>query len=136
MFKEPGGNSENGAYLQDDMDAAPEPKPKKTRRVQTQPTPGTTENVLIIDSAADQSCVGQGFKVLYFTGASIHLDGALDTMSGGSYPLVTRQPTTPAWHSTNPFFILTRLATMGCSLTTSRHPMQTDMGILGPKTWK
>jgi len=60
----------------------------KVRPMQAHPQPGPTDNVLIIDSAADQSCVGQGFRILHYTGASIHLDGALDTMGGGTYPLV------------------------------------------------
>jgi len=65
------------------------PKSQRIRRVQTQTPPSPDDNVLIIDSAADQSCIGQGFRILHYTGATIHLDGALDTMGGGNYPLVS-----------------------------------------------
>jgi hypothetical protein len=73
-----------------DIESEKRTKPKKVRRVHTHVPPNPTDNVLIIDSAADQSCVGQGFRILYYTGATIHLDGgALDTMGGGNYPLVS-----------------------------------------------
>ena len=31
-------------------------------------TPGKEENILIIDSAADQSVIGQGFKIMFYRG--------------------------------------------------------------------
>jgi len=40
-------------------------------------TPGPEENILIMDSAAGQSVVGQGFKIMFYTGQQIKMDGAL-----------------------------------------------------------
>ena len=42
-----------------------------------------------MDSAADQSVVGQGWRILFRTGQKIHMDGALIGMEGGSYPIVS-----------------------------------------------
>ena len=51
-------------------------------------TPGPEENILIMDSAADQSVIGQGFKIMFYTGQHIKMDGALVGMEGGQYPIV------------------------------------------------
>ena len=48
-------------------------------------TPGPKENILIMDSAADQSVIGQGFKIMFYTGQHIKMDGALVGMEGGQY---------------------------------------------------
>jgi len=58
------------------------------RRAFTDSTPTTTEDVLIIDCAADQSCIGRGFKILYHTGEEIRLNGAIAGMRGGVFPIV------------------------------------------------
>ena len=51
-------------------------------------TPGPEENILIMDSAADQSVIGQGFKIMFNTGQHIKMDGAPVGMKGGQYPIV------------------------------------------------
>ena len=50
-------------------------------------TQGPEENILIINSAADQSVIGQGFKIMCYTGQHIKMDGALVGMEG-QYPIV------------------------------------------------
>jgi len=40
-------------------------------------SPGSEENILIMDSAADQSVIGQGFKIMFYMGQQIKMDGAL-----------------------------------------------------------
>ena len=63
---------------------------KKIRRTYIpSESPGVEENILIMDSAADQSVVGQGWRILFRTGQKIHMDGALIGMEGGSYPIVS-----------------------------------------------
>mmetsp|Transcript_11803 Transcript_11803/g.17014 ORF Transcript_11803/g.17014 Transcript_11803/m.17014 type:complete len:115 (-) Transcript_11803:29-373(-) len=52
------------------------------------PVPSASENILIVDCAADQSCIGQGFKILYHTGEEINLNGAIAGMQGGIFPIV------------------------------------------------
>ena len=54
----------------------------------TDAVPSTTEDVLIIDGAADQSCIGRGFRILHYTGEEIHLNGAIAGMQGGTFPVV------------------------------------------------
>ena len=50
--------------------------------------PGPEENILIMNSAADQSVIGQGFKIMFYTGQHIKMDRALVGMDGGQYPIV------------------------------------------------
>jgi len=49
-------------------------------------SPGVEENVLIMDSAADQSV---GWRILFRTGQKVHMDGALVGMEGKRYPIVS-----------------------------------------------
>ena len=51
-------------------------------------TPNQNENVLIIDSTADQSVIGKGWRILHYTGQNIQIDGALIGMEGEKYPIV------------------------------------------------
>jgi len=41
-----------------------------------------------MDSAADQSVIGQGSKIMFYTGQHIKMDGALVGMEGGQYSIV------------------------------------------------
>jgi len=50
--------------------------------------PQSDEHILIVDGAADQSCVGRGFSILYYTGEEIYLNGAIVGMKGGTFPVV------------------------------------------------
>jgi len=53
------------------------------------PSPWGEEYILIMDSAAGQSMVGQGYKIMFYTGQQIQMDGAfLAGMDGGQYPIV------------------------------------------------
>jgi hypothetical protein len=38
------------------------------------------EEVLIMDSAVNISCVGKGFTILFHTGETIKLNGAMESM--------------------------------------------------------
>ena len=65
------------------------PKKRIRRAYVPSESPGVEENILIMDSAADQSVVGQGWRILFRTGQKIHMDGALIGMEGGRYPIVS-----------------------------------------------
>jgi hypothetical protein len=43
----------------------------------THEPPGPSENILIMDSAADISCVGQGFVILFHSGEKMTMNTAL-----------------------------------------------------------
>jgi hypothetical protein len=60
----------------------------KARRVHLHDVPDPQENVLICDNAADQCIIGQGFKVLFYTGQLVQMDGAMAGMKGERYPIV------------------------------------------------
>ena len=51
-------------------------------------TPGPEENILIMESAVDQSVIGQGFKIMVYTGQHIKMDEALVGMEEGQHPIV------------------------------------------------
>ena len=51
-------------------------------------TPGPEENILIMDSAAGQSVLGQGFKIMLYKGQHIKMDGAQVGIEGCQYPIV------------------------------------------------
>jgi hypothetical protein len=68
--------------------------------------PKETENVLIMDNAADQSVVGRGFHVLFQTGQSIQIDGAMIGMKGKQYPLVCAAAVVEDPTSSEPLIIL------------------------------
>ena len=72
-------------HASDDID---QEDPGKVRRTRMQDAPDPEDNVLICDNAADQCVVGQGFKVLFHTGQSIRMDGAMAGMTGNKYPIV------------------------------------------------
>jgi hypothetical protein len=58
------------------------------RRMHTDETPSQNIPILIMDSAADMSMVGQGFEVLFFTGEKIILWGAMASLNGCEYDVV------------------------------------------------
>ena len=41
-----------------------------------------------MDSAADQNVIAQEFKIMFYTGLIIKMDGALVGMKGGQYPIM------------------------------------------------
>jgi hypothetical protein len=79
--------------VEDPLDEAPPAIPiedcSKIRRMYTHGTPSREENILIIDSAADISCVGQGFTVLFRSGETTTLDMALVGTKGRTLDIVT-----------------------------------------------
>ena len=125
MFKDPIATT-----LNPDQPATPTPPTEqshvKARRVQGHPTPDPTENILIVDSAADQSCVGQGFRILHYTGASIQLEGALDTMGGGYYPLVSAAAVVTDPTTTREIIIVVNQAAYNPSLSQHESLLHTD----------
>jgi hypothetical protein len=75
------------------LDEAPPPIPvediHKIRRMYTHEPPDEEENILIIDSAADISCVGQGFTVLFHSGEKMTLSTALASAPSNTFDIVT-----------------------------------------------
>jgi hypothetical protein len=52
-------------------------------------TPSRNENILIMDSAADISCIGKGFSVLFQSGEKTNLDMALVGSKSRTLDIVT-----------------------------------------------
>jgi hypothetical protein len=75
------------------LDEAPSPIPieeySKIRRMYTHDAPPRNEDILIMDSAADISCVGRGFKILFHSGEKTNLDMALVGAKGRTLDIVT-----------------------------------------------
>ncbi len=75
------------------MDEAPSAIPieeyNKIRRMYTHEVPLRNENILIMDSAADISCVGRGFEILFHSGEKTNLDMALVGAKGRTLDIVT-----------------------------------------------
>jgi hypothetical protein len=61
----------------------------RIRRMSTDEMPSQDTPVLIMDSAADMSCIGREFEILFYTGETINLSGAMANMSGNTYEVVT-----------------------------------------------
>ncbi len=79
--------------VHDPLDEAPPPIPieeyHKLRRMYTHVSPHEEENILIIDSAADISCVGQGFAILFQSGEKMILNTALASAPSNTFDIVT-----------------------------------------------
>ncbi len=59
------------------------------RRMHTDDPPSQDVPILIMDSAADMSMVGQGFEILFYTGERITLWGAMASLNGCEHDVVT-----------------------------------------------
>ncbi len=85
--------SGNDILFDDPLDDAPPPIPimehDKIRRVYTHESPNSDENILIVDSAADISCIGQGFKILFHSGETTMIGMALADSSPRKFDVVT-----------------------------------------------
>ncbi len=55
----------------------------------THDPPPREENILIVDSAADISCIGRGFSILFYSGEKTNLDMALVGSKGRTLDIVT-----------------------------------------------
>jgi hypothetical protein len=79
--------------IHDPLDEAPPPIPveehHKIRQMYTHDTPHEEENILIIDSTADISCVGQGFTVLFHSGERMTLSTAIASAPSNTFDIVT-----------------------------------------------
>ncbi len=75
------------------MDEAPPAIPieeyNKIRRMYTHDSPPRDENILIVDSAADISCIGRGFSILFHSREKTNLDMALVGSRGRTLDIVT-----------------------------------------------
>jgi hypothetical protein len=65
--------SKGSHYIYDLLDSTNTTQNNTTRHICSHPKPSTSEPILIIDSAADISCVGQGFHILFYTGETTTL---------------------------------------------------------------
>jgi hypothetical protein len=59
------------------------------RRMHTDICPPQNTPILIMDRAADMSMVGQGFEILFHTGETTTLLGAMASLDGKTYDIVT-----------------------------------------------
>jgi hypothetical protein len=79
--------------IEDPLDQAPPPLPIEpylaSRRMFTHDPPDSTENILIVDSAADISCVGQGFTVLFHSGETMTMNTALARSPSNTFDIVS-----------------------------------------------
>jgi hypothetical protein len=84
---------EYSPLVDDPLDVAPPPIPiipySTSRRMYTHDPPGPSENILIVDSAADISCVGQGFTVLFHSGEKTVLNMALAKSPSNTFDIVS-----------------------------------------------
>jgi hypothetical protein len=81
------------SFIDDPLDEAPPFIPieeyHKARRIYTHESPKSEENILVIDSAADISCVGQGFEVLFRSGETTTISLALASSEETTFDIVT-----------------------------------------------
>ncbi len=79
--------------IEDPLDEPPPPIPiedySKIRRSFTHSTPKSEENILIIDSAADISCVGQGFSIMFYSGETTTISLAIAESASSTFDIVT-----------------------------------------------
>jgi hypothetical protein len=89
-------------------------------------SPGIEENVLIMDSATDQSVIGQGFKIMFYTGQQIRMDGALVGMEGSQYPIVCAAAMVEDQTSDQPIIIVVNQAAYNEDLKQHESLLHTD----------
>jgi len=89
-------------------------------------SPGLEENVLIMDSAADQSVIGQGFKFMFYTGQQIKMDGALVGMEGTQYPIICAAAVVEDQMSDQPIIIVVNQAAYNEDLMQHESLLHTD----------
>jgi hypothetical protein len=79
--------------IEDPLDEAPPAIPiedyNKIRRMYSHEVPSRSENILIMDSAADISCIGKGFEIFFRSGEKTNLDMALAGTKGRTLDIVT-----------------------------------------------
>jgi hypothetical protein len=79
--------------IEDPLDEAPPPIPieehSKLRRMYTDEPPGNQEDILIVDSAADISCVGRGFSILSHSGETMTMNTALSSLPSNTFDIVS-----------------------------------------------
>jgi hypothetical protein len=80
-------------HVEDPLDVAPPPIPIEpyvtSRRLYTHEPPGPDDDILIIDSAADISCVGRGFSVMFYSGEKMTLNTALVRSPSNTFEIVS-----------------------------------------------
>ena len=88
-----GPNHQDHIQIEDPLDIAPPPIPIEpymtSRRLYTHDPPGADENILIVDSAADISCVGKGFSILFHSGEKMTLNTALVRSPSNTFDIVS-----------------------------------------------
>lgn len=77
----PPGNDETPQVFEDNIQTT-------IRRMCTDPTPPQNTPILIIDNAADMSMIGQGFQIMFHTGETTTLWGAMASLDGNIYDVV------------------------------------------------
>lgn len=97
-----------------------------TRRMFTDTVPSASEHILIVDCAADQSCIGRGFKILYHTGEEITLNGAIAGMRGGNFPIVSAAAIAIDPTTSQEFIIIIHQAAYNPDLAQNESLLHTD----------
>ncbi len=77
--------------------------------------------ILIIDNAADMSMVGQGFEILFHTGETTTLWGAIAALNGFNYDIVCAAAVTQSPASSQEYIIIINQAPMYQIITNSNH---------------
>ena len=83
-------------------------------------------NVLIMDSAADQSVVGQGFKIMFYTGQQIKMDGTLVGMEESQYTILCAAAVIEDQTSDQPIIIVINQAAYNENLMQHESLLHTD----------
>ena len=76
------------------------------RRMHTDNCPPADTPILIVDSAADISMVGQGFKILFHTGENTTLWGAMASLDGKAYDIVSAATVIESPYTTQQYVII------------------------------
>jgi len=79
-----------------------------------------------MDSAADQSVIGQGFKIMFYTGQQIKMDGALVGIEGNQYPIICAAAVDEYQTSDQPIIIVVNQAAYNEDLMPHESLLHTD----------
>ena len=83
-----------------------------------------------MDSAADQSVIGQWFKIMFYTGQHIKMDGALVGMEGGQYPIVSAAAVVEDETSDQLIIVVANQAAYNLDIRQHESLLHTDQAIL------
>jgi hypothetical protein len=86
--------------------ASEEQHQEVVRRMHIDDVPPTNTPILIMDNATDISCIGRGFEILFYTGETMTVSGAMAEMQSIEYEIVTGDTVVETPLSTQSFIII------------------------------